>query len=142
MRYTVAIISLCRGSAECEHKRLHAGIEKLDLELSISDGLRLSDHLIQPLFGNRAVALVVNVSSVSSARRNKEVPRVTHDDGNRLQRYKWSGNIWEQEKVIERANFVKVPEARRSVSLVREGLPTCETSEVMGRMLGLRKHSS
>jgi hypothetical protein len=34
-------------------------IEKLDLELSISNGLRLSDQLIQPLFGNRAVALVV-----------------------------------------------------------------------------------
>src|ERR1700730_2108063 len=69
MRYTVAIISLCRGSAEGEHKRLHAGIEKLDLELSISDGLRLSDQLIQPLSGNRAVALVVNINSVSSNRR-------------------------------------------------------------------------
>ena len=45
------------------------GIEKLDLELSISNRLRLSDQLIQPLFGNRAVALVVNVNSVSSPRR-------------------------------------------------------------------------
>src|SRR4029453_9926535 len=63
------INSLCRGSAERERKSLHAGIEKLDLELSISDGLRLSDQLIQPLFGNRAVALVINVNSVSSARR-------------------------------------------------------------------------
>jgi hypothetical protein len=61
--------SLCRGSAERERKSLHARIEKLDLELSISDGLRLSDQLIQPLFGNRAVALGVNVNSVSSARR-------------------------------------------------------------------------
>src|SRR5713226_6437907 len=57
------------GSAECEHKRLHARIEKHDLELPISDRLRLSDQLIQPLFGNRAVALVVNVNSVSSAGR-------------------------------------------------------------------------
>jgi len=40
------------GSAEREHKGLHARIEKLDLELSIGDGLRLSDHLIQPLFGS------------------------------------------------------------------------------------------
>src|SRR5258706_14026187 len=61
--------SLCRGSAERERKRLHARIEKLDLELSISNGLRLSDQLIQPLFGHRAVALLVNVNSVSSARR-------------------------------------------------------------------------
>src|SRR2546422_1901953 len=61
--------SLSRGSAESESKSLHARVEKLDLELSISDGLRLSDQLIQPLFGNRAVALVVNVNSVSSARR-------------------------------------------------------------------------
>src|SRR5262245_46589598 len=55
-------------SAERERKGFHARIEKLDLELSISDGLWLSDQLIQPLFGNRAVALVVNVNSVSSAR--------------------------------------------------------------------------
>src|SRR6266851_9408037 len=61
--------SLCRGSSECERKSLHARIEKLDLELSISNGLRLSDQLIQPLFGNRAVALIVNVTSVSLARR-------------------------------------------------------------------------
>src|SRR5258708_38417808 len=61
--------SLCRGSAERERESLHARIEKLDLELSISNGPRLSDQLIQPLFGNRAVALVVNVNSVSSARR-------------------------------------------------------------------------
>src|SRR5215213_11426610 len=60
--------SLCHGSAERERKSLHPRIEKRDLELSISDGLRLSDQLIQSLFGNRAVALVVNVNSVSSAR--------------------------------------------------------------------------
>src|SRR5215211_7964599 len=60
--------SLCRGSAERERKSLHTRIEKLDLELSINDGLRLSDQLIQPLFANRAVALLVNVDPVSSAR--------------------------------------------------------------------------
>jgi len=53
-------------SAERERKSLHARIETLDFELSSSDGLRLSDQLIQPLFGNRAVALVVNVNSVRS----------------------------------------------------------------------------
>src|SRR5258707_12630614 len=61
--------SLCHGSAEGERESLHARIEKLDLELAISNGLRLSDQLIQPLFGNRAVALIVNVNSVSLARR-------------------------------------------------------------------------
>jgi len=38
---------------------------------------------------------------------NKETPRVRHDDGNWLQRYKWSGNIREWQKVIERANLIK-----------------------------------
>src|SRR5260370_9985322 len=55
--------------AERERKRFHARIEKLDLELAIGDGFRLSDQLIQPLFGNRAVALVVHVDAVGSARR-------------------------------------------------------------------------
>src|SRR6266545_4716749 len=55
--------------AEGERIGLHAPIEKLDLEQSISDGVRLSDQLIQPLFGHRAVALLVNVKSVSSAWR-------------------------------------------------------------------------
>jgi hypothetical protein len=61
--------SLCRGSAEREDKRLHARIEKLDLELPISNGLRLPDQLIQPLFGHRAVALLVNVTAVRRLRR-------------------------------------------------------------------------
>src|ERR1700730_13925682 len=56
-------------SAESERKGLHARIEEFDLELSISDGLRLPDELIHPRFGNRAVALVIDVYSVSSARR-------------------------------------------------------------------------
>src|SRR5947209_5585154 len=62
--------SLCRGgSAERERKSLHARIEKLDLELSIGNGRRLSDQLIQPLFGDRAAPLLVDVAPVSSARR-------------------------------------------------------------------------
>src|SRR5215212_2768185 len=61
--------SLCHGSAERERKSLHPRIKKLDLEVAISDGLGLSDQLIQPLLGNRAVALLVNVDSVSSPRR-------------------------------------------------------------------------
>src|SRR5262249_8899278 len=61
--------SLRRKSAERECKSLHARIEKLDLKLSISDELQLSNQLIQPLVGNRSVALIVNVNSVSCARR-------------------------------------------------------------------------
>ena len=57
------------GSAEREIKRSHAWIEKLDLELSIRDGLGLSDQLIRPLLGSRAVALFVSVDSVSDAWR-------------------------------------------------------------------------
>jgi hypothetical protein len=40
-------------------------MEKLDLELSINNGLPLSDQLIQPGFRNHAVALLVDVNSVS-----------------------------------------------------------------------------
>src|SRR2546425_1045196 len=57
-----------RGSAEGEHKGLHARIEKLDLELAISNVPQLSDQLIQPLVAHRAVALLVDVTSMSCAR--------------------------------------------------------------------------
>jgi hypothetical protein len=63
------LTSVCRESAESERKSLYGRIEKLDLEPSISDGLWLSDQLVHPLFGNCAVALLVNVNSVSSAGR-------------------------------------------------------------------------
>src|SRR2546426_4014155 len=56
-------------SAERERKSFHAGTEKLDLELPIGDGSRLSDQLIQPLFGHCAVALLVNINPVSRAWR-------------------------------------------------------------------------
>jgi hypothetical protein len=61
--------SLRNGSAERERKNLHARTEKLDLELAIGDGFRLSDQLIETLFAHRAVALLVNVNAVSRARR-------------------------------------------------------------------------
>ena len=56
-------------SAKCERKSFHTRIEKLDLELSIRDRPRLANQLIQPGFGNRPVALFVNVNAMSSARR-------------------------------------------------------------------------
>jgi len=49
----------CRGSAERERENFHARIEKVGLELSINDGLGLTDQLIQPRLGKRAVALAV-----------------------------------------------------------------------------------
>jgi hypothetical protein len=63
------VMSPSLRSAERERKGLHARIEELQLELSSSDRLRLSDHLIQPLLGDRAVALVVYIKSVRSSRR-------------------------------------------------------------------------
>ena len=71
------------ASAERERERLHAGIEELDLELSIDDRLRLSDQLIQPLFDHRAVAALVHVARREQApggcpsidtRKRTEVP--------------------------------------------------------------------
>src|SRR5690349_831503 len=55
--------------AKRERIGLDAWIEKLDLEQSISDRLRLSDQLVQPLFIHSAVALVVNVDAMRCARR-------------------------------------------------------------------------
>jgi hypothetical protein len=55
------------GSAERECENLHTRTEKLDLELAIRDGFRLSDQLVQALFGRRADALFVNVSSFATA---------------------------------------------------------------------------
>src|SRR5438445_4949360 len=56
-------------SAEREHKSLDSRIEEFDLELAIGDGFRLPDQLIKPLLGGRAVALGVDVDSVTGARR-------------------------------------------------------------------------
>src|SRR5262245_24367113 len=56
-------------SAEGERKSFHARIEEFDLELPVGDGARLSDQLIQPLLGGRAVASIVDVQPVSAARR-------------------------------------------------------------------------
>src|SRR5829696_3524457 len=56
-------------SSEREAIGLHARTEILDLEQSIGYGLRLSDQLVQPLFANRAVAMLINLGSVGGARR-------------------------------------------------------------------------
>jgi len=55
--------------SERERKSLHARTEKLDLELSIGDGFRLPDQLVETLFGTVPFPLLVNVDSVSRAWR-------------------------------------------------------------------------
>src|ERR671921_2710719 len=62
-------IASATESAEGEAISFHPRIEKLDLKLSISDGLGLPDQLIEALCGNPAVAPLVNVGSVSIIRR-------------------------------------------------------------------------
>src|SRR5438105_4363391 len=56
-------------SAERERERFDAGVEKLDLELAVADGAGLPDQLIEPLFSGCSVAIGVDVSSMSGARR-------------------------------------------------------------------------
>ena len=54
-------------SAERERERLSARVEKLDLELAIHDRPWLSDQLMKSLFGEHAVAQLVDVDAVCSA---------------------------------------------------------------------------
>src|SRR5207302_338289 len=51
-------------SSERERESLDAGIEKLDLECSIDDRLRLSDELMKTLFADFAASLVVDIDAV------------------------------------------------------------------------------
>src|SRR5918996_545717 len=62
-------IASATESAEREAISLRTRLEKLDLEHSIGYGLGLPDQLIEALFGNPAVAPLVNVGSVSTIRR-------------------------------------------------------------------------
>ena len=56
-------------SAEGEHEDLHARIEKLDLELAVGDGSRLSNQLIHPGLGDGPVALLVHIDAVRGTGR-------------------------------------------------------------------------
>src|SRR5262245_36502331 len=60
-------MALTMRSAERERKRLHTWIQKLDLELSVHDGLGLSNGLVQTLFRHGTVSLVVYGNAVSGA---------------------------------------------------------------------------
>ena len=56
-------------SAKREAVACSARRRELDLEPSLGDGQRLTNQLVQPLFGERAIALYVNVEAVRSAWR-------------------------------------------------------------------------
>src|SRR4051812_4499534 len=58
------------GSPEGEGVRLHARIEKGDLEGAIRDRRRLADQLVESLLGRDAVALAVHVQPVRDAWRS------------------------------------------------------------------------
>src|SRR5262245_54579262 len=49
------------GSAEREAKGLRSGIQKLDLEQAVVDGLGLTDELVEPRLRQRPVPLGVDV---------------------------------------------------------------------------------
>jgi hypothetical protein len=49
--------------SEGEGKDLHTGIEEHDLEGSLSHLTPLADELMEPRFGDRAVALLVDVDA-------------------------------------------------------------------------------
>ena len=77
--------------AERERKRFNARAEKLDLEVSIDDWLGLTYQLVQTLFGNGAVALLIDVYSMGRAGRLSIDP---HAKLNRL-----SGDCWAHDQV-------------------------------------------
>ena len=55
--------------AEGECVGLDAGIEEGDLEGAVGDGAGLADELVEPLFGHRSTALVVDIGPVRRTRR-------------------------------------------------------------------------
>jgi DNA-binding NtrC family response regulator len=67
----------------------------------------------------------------ASKQLGKEAPRVTHDDGHRLQPYEWPGNIWELQHVIERAGMLsKGGRLRLDLALTDAPAVTAPTSHM------------
>jgi hypothetical protein len=56
------------ASTERECESLHAGVEELDLECSIPDGLALSHQLIEPVDRDGALPFAVDIRAVIGAR--------------------------------------------------------------------------
>jgi hypothetical protein len=74
----------CR-SAERKRERFHARIEELDLEHSVDDRPRLSNQLIQALFGRNATALFVDIATMSVSGR----PAIEQDTESHGTRVPW-----------------------------------------------------
>ena len=51
-------------SSEREHECFYAGVEELDVEAPVCDCSRLTNQLVEPLAGHRAVAVVVDIEAV------------------------------------------------------------------------------
>src|SRR5207249_10481138 len=77
-----ALIPLPEG----ERVGLYTGVEEHDLVRTVGDGARLTNQLIEPLVVDRAVALVVDVESASSARRLSVDEGAKPDGGSSLGR--------------------------------------------------------
>ena len=65
----VADMSGLPDLAEGKCAGLDPGIEEGDLDGAVGDGVGLANELVQPLFGHRALALVVHVGPVRRTRR-------------------------------------------------------------------------
>ena len=57
------------ASSESKHVSFDAGIEEFDLEQSIHNGLGLPNELIEPLFRDGAVPVLVDIDAMSGAGR-------------------------------------------------------------------------
>src|SRR5262245_36800740 len=68
-------------SAEGEHVPLGSGRGEGDLEGPVSDLTVLADQLVEPLFGDGAIARLVNVEAAGAIRR---LAVDQHDEGDRL----------------------------------------------------------
>ena len=57
-----------KHSAEREYKSLYVSLEEFDFERAIDNRLWLANELIEPLFGDHAVALLIDVGAVRGTR--------------------------------------------------------------------------
>src|SRR5262245_47538949 len=63
------MVSIRFSSSECKRKRLHAGIQELDLEPPVLDRPLLPYQLMQPLVRDGSVPRLVHITAAVGARR-------------------------------------------------------------------------
>src|SRR5262245_3406007 len=80
-------------SAEREGESFRTRGQKFDFELSVDDGIGLPDQLIETLFDQRAVALLVKVNAVGRTRR------LSIDQHTKLDGYSWRRRAHDQVKI-------------------------------------------